>query len=165
MQGDILMSDRFHEMEPRRGRPARSGSGRALSAILLLFVCAIVAAVIRENFGEFSALYQITQGQPSAPATQASFATASQVSVASAQPIEELRQLVQNLQASLQQATDKLDVTQRQLASEQGERQLLSQQVGALSARVSALSASNASVASAAAPALPKKKPVLPPVR
>lgn len=82
--------------------------------------------------------------------------------------------MVKDLAASLQQATDKLEVTQRRLAAEQGERQLLSEQVGALSARLSALSASNASVSSAAsnapvpaaaAPSLLKKKPApaLPP--
>ena len=87
-----------------------------------------------------------------------------QTSVASAQPMDELRQMVKDLGASLQQTMDKLEVTQRQLAAEQGERQLLSEQVGALSARVSALSASNASVAAPApaAPLLPKKKPLAP---
>jgi chromosome segregation ATPase len=79
-----------------------------------------------------------------------------------AQPADDLRQLMKDLQASLQQATDKLDLTQRQIASEQGERKLLSEQVAALSARVSALSASNASVATAAGPVLPKKKPIAP---
>jgi hypothetical protein len=146
------MSDSFQRMEPRRGRARRAPSSRTLPAILLLLVCAVVAVVLHENFGGFGALYQAGPAQP--------FAAAPQASVAAAPPADEFRQLVKDLGASLQLVADKLEVTQRQLASEQGERALLSEQVGALSARVSALSASNASATVAAVPPSPKRKPI-----
>jgi uncharacterized protein HemX len=151
---DRYDDDAFGEIEPRRPRAARSRSSRVGSAILLLMICGIVIGVFRQNFAVLGALFQIDSMQPEAPAQQ--------VSAAVAQPADDLRQLMKDLQASLQQATDKLDLTQRQIASEQGERKLLSGQVAALSARVSALSASNASVATAAGPVLPKKKPIAP---
>jgi Tfp pilus assembly protein FimV len=153
-------------MEGRRARPRRPRSSRAPAAILLLLACGIAAVVLRQNFGGLVSLYQVGSTQSSVPLAQAP------ASDAMNQPMEELRQMVKDLAASLQQATDKLEITQRRLAAEQGERQLLSEQVGALSARVSALSASNASVSSAASnasapaaagPSLLKKRPTLTP--
>jgi Tfp pilus assembly protein FimV len=149
-------------MEGRRARSRRLRSSRASAAILLLLACGMAAVVLRQNFGGLVSLYQVGSTQSSVPVTQAP------ASDAMNQPVEELRQMVKDLAASLQQATDKLEVTQRRLAAEQGERQLLSEQVGALSARLSALSASNASVSSSASsasvpaapgPSLLKKRP------
>jgi chromosome segregation ATPase len=75
------------------------------------------------------------------------------------QALNELQQSVKGLQASQQHITDQLEVIQRQLASEQGERKLLSEQVGALSGRVDGLSASATSVTTGTASQSPKKKP------
>jgi hypothetical protein len=52
------------------------------------------------------------------------------------QALNALQQSVKGLQTSQQNMADQLEVIQRQLASEQGERKLLSEQVGALSGRV-----------------------------
>jgi Tfp pilus assembly protein FimV len=150
---DRYDDDGFDEMEGRRARSRRSRSSRAPAAILLLLACGMAAVVLRQNFGGLVTLYQVGSTQSSTPVTQAP------ASDSMTQPVEELRQMVKDLGASLQQATDKLEVTQRQLAAEQGERKLLSEQVGALSARVSALSTSNASVSPAAGPSLLKRKP------
>jgi Tfp pilus assembly protein FimV len=150
-------NDTFDQVRPRRARPARAGSSRALSAVLLVFACGIVAVVLRQSFGGIPNLYEDAPMQSSA-LMQPSGAVR-QASDAMMPPGDELRQSMRDLQASLQQIADKLEVTQRQLASEQGERKLLAEQVGALSLRVNGVSASNASVATTGAP-IPKRKPV-----
>jgi hypothetical protein len=152
----------FDERRPRRVRPARSGTGRTLAVVLLLVACATAAVVLRQTFGGFPSLYQDVLVPPSA-AMQSS-APLRQISDLTAQPGDDVRQLVKDLQASLQQTVDRLELIQRQLAAEQGERKLLSEQVGALSVRVSGLSASNASAAAVTPPSpkLPSPRPPLP---
>jgi cytochrome c-type biogenesis protein CcmH/NrfG len=50
-----------------------------------------------------------------------------------------MEQTVKDLQASLQQTADQLTEIKRELAAEQGERKLLSEQVGALAGRIDSL--------------------------
>jgi chromosome segregation ATPase len=73
--------------------------------------------------------------------------------------LNELRQSVTGLQTSQQHMADQLELIQRQLASEQGERKMLSEQVEALSGRVDGLSASAPSVTTGTASQSAKKKP------
>jgi chromosome segregation ATPase len=75
------------------------------------------------------------------------------------QLLNALQQSLTGLQASQQHTADQLELIQRQLASEQGERKMLSEQVGALSGRVDGLSASATSVTTGTASQSPKKKP------
>jgi chromosome segregation ATPase len=62
------------------------------------------------------------------------------------QALNALQQAVKDLQASQQQTADQLSETKRELAAEQGERKMLSEQVGALAGRVDGLAASGSSV-------------------
>ena len=55
-----------------------------------------------------------------------------------------LQQTVKDLQAAQQSAANQISDLQRQLSAEQGERKLLSEQVGALAARVDRLLTPNA---------------------
>jgi Tfp pilus assembly protein FimV len=71
--------------------------------------------------------------------------------------LNELQQSVRGLQASQQQMADQLELIQRQLASEQGERKMLSEQVGALSGRVDGLSTPATSVTTGTTSQSPKK--------
>ena len=70
--------------------------------------------------------------------------------------------MLKDLQTAQQQMEDKLEDVQRQLAAEQGERKLISDQVAALSSRVNAMSASNAFATTGAGSQAAKKKPKLP---
>jgi uncharacterized coiled-coil protein SlyX len=68
--------------------------------------------------------------------------------------VANLRQSIQELQAAQQRAAE--HGLQRQISAEQGERKLLSEQLGALSARVDSLQGSNA--AAPLSPQQPAKK-------
>lgn len=58
-----------------------------------------------------------------------------------------LQQTVQDIQASQQKLGDQIKQLQTKIASESGERKLMSDQLGALSSRVDALSSANAAAA------------------
>jgi uncharacterized protein HemX len=153
------MSKRFDQLDntKRQRAPAKpSRSGGILPVVLLLpLAVGIGAVVLKGNYGGFGVHLQTAAAQ-SLPMPAAA-------SDAAAPPTDPLQQSLKDLQTTQQQTADKLEATQRRLASEQGERKLLSEQVAALSGRVDALSASNASIRTATAPALPKKKPAAPP--
>ncbi len=75
------------------------------------------------------------------------------------QAVAALQQAVKDLRTAQQSAADQLRDVQRQIAAEQGERKLLSEQLGALSARVDGLLAPNAEAPSQApSPASPAAK-------
>jgi len=68
-----------------------------------------------------------------------------------------LGQTVKDVQAGQQKLAEQLADIQRKLASESGERKLLSEQVGALSSRVDSLASANAA-STAPAPQAPKNR-------
>jgi hypothetical protein len=142
--------------DPRRferSRPGRRGS----PVLLLLSVVGISAVVFWATYGH---------GQLSAPLSAAAAQSVPQAQAKASdqamQSLDALRQSVNELQASQQHMVEQLDLLQRQLASEQGERKLLSEQVGALSGRVDGRSAAASSVTTGTAVQPPKRKPAPP---
>jgi chromosome segregation ATPase len=125
--------------------------------VLLLSVVGI-SAVLWANYGQLSALSPTATTQP-ATQPQAMSSPRVEVSDDAIQSLNALQQSVKGIQASQQHTADQLERIQRQLASEQGERQLLSEQVGALSGRVDGLSTSAASISTGTASQSPKRKP------
>ena len=130
--------------------------------VVLLSVAGIGAMGFWANYGQLSApprpptaaAQPAVQPQaPSPPRVEASDDTM--------QSLNALQQSVQGLQALQRQMADQLELIQRQLASEQGERKMLSEQVGALSGRVDGLSTSATSAATGTASQSPKKKPAV----
>jgi uncharacterized protein HemX len=128
----------------------RSGPGRTIiAAVLILAAVGLGAAtVLWRNFGQSDQSSPVASAQP-AGQTQAapSAPTRTEASDETRQAANALEQTVQDLQASQQQMADRLDDIKRKLEAEQGERKLLSEQVGALSARVDGLTKSSASIA------------------
>ncbi|MFZ1153481.1 MAG: hypothetical protein WAN93_01110 [Solirubrobacteraceae bacterium] len=123
--------------------------------LLLLAAAGIGGAVYWDKYGGgFSSPSQLAAAEPST-------ATPAAAETSDASP-ETAAQLLKDLQTVQQQTSDKLEDIQRQLAAEQGERKLLSEQVAALSGRVNGLSASNASATTGMAAQTAKKKPNLP---
>lgn len=75
------------------------------------------------------------------------------------QALSALQQTVKEIQASQQEMADRLSETKQQLAAEQGERKMLSEQVGGLAGRLDRLAAASASsVAPGTAGSAAKKK-------
>ena len=70
--------------------------------------------------------------------------------------VANLQQSIQELQAAQQRAAEQISGLRRQILAEQGERKLLSEQLGAVSARVDSLQGSNA--AAPLSPQQPAKK-------
>jgi uncharacterized protein HemX len=125
--------------------------------VLLLFVAGIGAGLVWANYDQFSALLRTATAQPAA---QLQAPPSPQLPDDTMQTLNALQQSVKGVQAAQQNMADQLELVQRQLASEQGERKMLSEQVGALSGRVDGLSTSAPSVTTGTAPQSPKKKPV-----
>jgi TolA-binding protein len=152
------MGDTSRETQlPKNGE--RSRSGRLVTVVvLLLSVVGIGAAVFWANYDPFSETSRTATAQPAAQ-PQAQSSPRVEASDDTMQVLNALQQSVKGLQASQQHMADQLEVIQRQLASEQGERKLLSEQVGALSGRVDGLSTSATSVTTGTASLSPKKKP------
>ncbi len=73
----------------------------------------------------------------------------------------DLQQAVQDVRSGQQKLSDQLADVQRKLASESGERKLLSDQLGSLSARVDALASANAD-STAAPPQNPQRPSATP---
>lgn len=134
----------------------RSRSGRMfLPVVALLLVIGAGALVVK--YGPFatsspSATVQ-SEPQPSAPSAQ------TQASEETIRVIEDLQQSVKAIQTAQQRAADQLEKIQRDLSSEQGERKMLSEQVGALAGRVDALSPATPQVTTGTTSPSPKKKP------
>src|SRR2546421_10429307 len=130
------MSKSSDQTKASPARSIRSRLRRLLTAALILLAVSIGGVVLWETYGGVDASSQ-TATTEMAIATPAAMETSEGSQAAT--------QLLKELQISQQQTADKLEDIQRQLASEQGERKLLSEQLAALSSRVNALSASNAS--------------------
>jgi uncharacterized protein HemX len=149
------MVDTSRETQRNLGSGERSRSGLMVTfAVLLLSVVGIGAVVFWLDDGQFIAPPRTAAAQaqaPSPPRAEASEETT--------QTLNELQQSVKGLQALQQHTADQLELIQRQLASEHGERTLLSEQVGALSGRVDGLSTPATSVTTGIASPSPKKKP------
>ncbi len=128
--------------------------------VVLLSVAGIGAMGFWANHGQLSAPPPTATAQP-AVQPQAPSPPRVEASDDTLQSLNALQQSVQGLQASQRQMADQLEFIQRQLASEQGERKMLSEQVGALSGRVDGLSTSATSAAPVTASQSPKKKPAV----
>jgi uncharacterized protein HemX len=151
-----FMSNSSDETKPAEARTVRSWRRRVIPIVVLLLAAAGVGGVvIWQKHGEFVAPSQTAETETqSTPATP--------VAAETSQGLDTTAQLLKDLQTAQQQAADKLEDLQRQLAAEQDERKLLSDQVAALAGRVNSLSASNASVTSGTALQAAKKKSKLP---
>jgi peptidoglycan hydrolase CwlO-like protein len=146
------MGDTSREINSEQSR-----SGRMVILVaLLLSVVGIGAVVFWANYDQLSASLRTATTQP---ATQPQTPSSPPVPDDTMRSLSALQQSVKGLQAAQQNMADQLDLVQRQLASEQGERKMLSEQVGALSGRVDGLSTSTNSVTTGSAPQSPKKKP------
>jgi uncharacterized protein HemX len=161
------MSDTSRETQPNPKSGERSRSRRTVtSVVLLLFVVGISAVVFWATYGRLDALSRTATAQPQIEDPSHARVEASDDTMPS---LHALQQSVQDLQAAQQRTADQLDLIQRQLASEQGERKLLSDQVGSLSGRVSGLpqtprNALASSLTTGAAVQPPKRKPAAPSV-
>jgi hypothetical protein len=113
--------------------------------VLLLSVVGIGAVVFWANYGQLSVPSRTATAQP-AVQPQAPSPPRVEALDDTMQLLNAFQQSLTGLQASQQHTADQLELIQRQLASEQGERKMLSEQVGALSGRVDGLSASATSV-------------------
>lgn len=127
-----------------------------LPLVLLLIVVGMGAVVLWASYGGFAAPSQTAADQAAKVPQAAKAPQAAQASDEGARAINELMQLVKDLQVSQQQVVEQLQLAQRQLAAEQGERKLLSEQLSALSGRVDGLSAAPGTTGTAQSQ---KKKP------
>jgi uncharacterized protein HemX len=149
------MSNPSDETKPNPATPARSRRRRLIPVVVLLVaVIGIAGALLWQKFVGFGAPTQAASTETESAAA----AVVTETSPASDNPV----QLLKDIQTAQQQTADKLEDLQRQLAAEQGERKLLSEQVAALSGRVNALSASNASATTGMVLQAAKKKPTPP---
>jgi uncharacterized protein HemX len=152
------MSNSSDETKPAEPRTVRSWRRRVIPIVVLLLAAAGIGGVVLwQKHGEFFAPSQTAETE-----TETQSAPATPVAAEASQGSDTTAQLLKDLQTAQQQAADKLEDIQRQLAAEQDERKLLSDQVAALAGRVNSLSASNASVTSGTALQAAKKKPKLP---
>lgn len=113
---------------------ARNSSVSLWLAVLLAIILA--AGSFYWTNHKFEAL-RATAATPAAPAQHSD-------SVPIKQAIAALQQTVQDVQLTQQRLADELNELQRKLASEEGDRKLLSEQLGALSSRVDAMASANA---------------------
>ena len=114
--------------------------------LLLLFVAGLGAAVLWANSGQLRSPSPTTVAEqvirlPQAPASPSEVNNSDDT----AQTLNALQQSVKELQATQQQMAAQLELVDRQLKREQGERQLMSEQIGALSGRVDSQSTSSPS--------------------
>ena len=128
-------------------------SGTGLLAIVLALI--LVASAL----GAF-ALWQITVTPTTQAVAQSPAPSATQPAVAeqATASILALKESVAGLEASRKQVSGEVVDLKRQLAAEQGERQLLTEQLGSLSSRVESLAASVASRADTVASEPSQKK-------
>jgi len=134
------------QLTPGRRGKSRSGQTSIIVTVLLL-LAGVGSAVFWWNRGQTgeqsraAAAQTSTQPDASPPQAEASNSTM--------QSLNELQQSIKRLESSREETVNQLDEVKRQLATEQGERKMLAEQVGALSGRVNGLSASASSVPTA----------------
>jgi uncharacterized protein HemX len=121
---------------PRDSRP--SSARTAITVLLVLATVGLGATVVWQN-------YEPAKIASVQPAVQSQAPQQAEPSDETRQSLNALQQAVKDLQASQQQTADQLSETKRELAAEQGERKMLSEQVGALAGRVDGLAAASAS--------------------
>jgi chromosome segregation ATPase len=110
-------------------------------ALLIFAAIAVGATVAWQKYG-FSAEPTTASVQP---AVQSQPTLQANPSDETKQALNALEQTVKDIHASQQQMADQLSETKRQIAAEQGERKMLSEQVGALAGRLDSLAAASAS--------------------
>jgi uncharacterized protein HemX len=124
-------------------RDSRQGSARiAITVLLVLAAVGLGATVAWQNHGPAAEPSKTASVQP---AVQSQAPRRDEPSDETNQALTALQQAVKDLQASQQQTADQLSETKRELAAEQGERKMLSEQVGALAGRVDGLAAASGS--------------------
>jgi uncharacterized protein HemX len=141
--------------EMPQGRSARTASILAAIAIILA-IGAGTALWIQNQHDQTTASSSSTLASSKDTAGQGPARTVAQntasapiaASDETAKSIEELKQKVQDLDAARQNQAQQLDATKQQLNEAQGDLKLLSQQVGAISARLNDLSNSAAAMPS-----------------
>jgi len=116
--------------------PARSRG--VLPWIVVLVLVAIAGAFLWANNRNGSdSPHQVAAVQPKAEPSPAPVSDETRQAVTALQQnVKDLQQNVKGLQDAQQRAADQISDLRRQLATEQGDRKLLSDQVGALSARM-----------------------------
>jgi uncharacterized protein YlxW (UPF0749 family) len=125
---------------PRDSRP--SFARTAIIVLLVLAAVGLGATMVWQNYGPAAEPSKTASVQP---AVQSQVPQRAEPSDETNQALNALQQAVKDLQASQQQMADQLSETKRELAAEQGERKMLSEQVGALAGRVDGLSAASGS--------------------
>jgi uncharacterized protein HemX len=138
-----------------RTHPARERAGSPLTVGILL------VAVLIVGIGAFAAWRNSVSArndrlaQNSRPATTAAIDVRSPATVpdAALPSLHGFQQTVAALQSSQRQILDEIDGIKQKIASEQGERKLLTNQLGSLSVRLDELSAASASIAERASTA------------
>lgn len=123
-------------------------SGRPKTGFVVLLLTMVAALT-------FGAVLWSARG-PSVPQRVEAFDQAKQQRDEWNQQRDALNEAVKNLQASQQKFAGEMDELKRQISREGGERKLLLEQIGSLSARVDGLSAVNAN--NAAEAVTPQKK-------
>jgi uncharacterized protein HemX len=121
-------------------RDSRPGSARIAIIVLLVLAAGLGATVAWQNYGPAAEPSKTASVQPAVQSQVPQRAEPSDD-----QALNALQQAVKDLQASQQQTADQLSETKRELAAEQGERKMLSEQIGALAGRVDGLAAASGS--------------------
>ena len=129
-----------HERYTEGSRP--SSARTAITVLLVLATVGLGATVVWQNYGPATEPAKTASVQP---AVQSQAPQQAEPSDETRQSLNALQQAVKDLQASQQQTADQLSETKKELAAEQGERKMLSEQVGALAGRVDGLAAASAS--------------------
>jgi uncharacterized protein HemX len=119
--------------DPNRDTAGTSQSRRVLLGLMVLVLVAIGGALYWGNSHLGREPSRVSAGQPEA--AQPSPASQNETK----QAVAALEQAVKELQSANQHAADQITDLQRQLSAEQGDRKLLADQVGALSARLNDL--------------------------
>jgi len=134
------MSDTSTETRPRSARIA-------IVVLLVLAALCLVGILVWQKFSWPAAgVHPELQSRTSQPSDETKPA------------LKSMEQTVKDLQASLQQTADQLSEIKRELAAEQGERKMLSEQIGALAGRIDSLAAAPSSSVAPGANVSAKRK-------
>ena len=123
------MNDTSTETRPR-------SVGTAIALMLMLAAVCLGGFFVWQNYGRLTV--PTAGGEPTVQSQAPSRAEASDETK---QALNAIEQTMKDLQASQQQTADQLSEIKRELAAVQGERKMLSEQIGALTGRVDGLAA------------------------